>query len=199
MVNIMIQGVTYMKTLPLSLFGLICLAGCQQSSAPEAVQMPEIKKGILSTFSAPASDTAQTLDFTVLPEGFPVLSEIGVSALPTACALSKLNRYAPAEDGESFENRYVFTSIDGHPDGDLFYVSINGELRTVKFTHAADTDNRTVRFFKTTEGDEVEVIVSIEADGDQHKGIVGRVKAWDEGTPLMCGYNRIEVIGRCNI
>lgn len=188
-----------MKTISLSVLGLVFVAACQQSAAPELVQMPEIKKGILNTFTAPASDDAHTLDYTALPDGFPVISEIGVSAMPASCALSKLNRYSPAEENESFENRYVFTSIEDHPEGDVFYVSINGELRTVKATHAADTDDRTVRFFKTTEGDEVEVMVSIEANGDQQKGIVGRVKAWDEGMPLMCGYNRIEVIGRCNI
>ena len=45
---------------------------------------------------------------------------------------------------------------------------------------------------------EIQVVTEPTPDGG-HKGIVGRIKAWDAGVPLMCGYNRVEVVGDCDL
>jgi len=169
----------------LSIMALIMAAACQPASQSAA---PII-------FSAPASDDAETLDFTKLADGFPVIAEMGLSTAPKGCALSKANRF-DAKDGENYDQRYVFTA----QSGGLYQLGINGTLRTLKPSEAADMETTKVRYFKTIDGPEVEIQVSLEtAEDGSEKGIVGRVKAWDAGVPLMCGYNRVEVVGDCDL
>ena len=72
-------------------------------------------------------------------------------------------------------------------------------LRTVKQSGEADMDDKKVRYYKTIDAPEVEIMVVLEAEGSQDKSIIGRVKAWDAGVPLMCAYNRIEVVGDCDL
>jgi len=65
---------------------------------------------------------------------------------------------------------------------------------------AARRIGKKVRYFKTVSGPEVEIQVVTEPTPDGgHKGIVGRIKAWDADVPLMCGYNRVEVVGDCDL
>jgi len=90
---------------------------------------------------------------------------------------------------------------DKENDAPYYQIAVNGALRTVKESGRADTETQTVRYFKTIDTPTVEVMVAIEPseDGTQKKGIFGRIKAWDADLPLMCGYNRIEVIGDCDL
>ena len=187
----------------ISIFALLLTAACQQSTAPQApapAATPQIQvtkaPALIKIIAGPASDDAESLDLTLLEEGFPILGEIELTAAPKGCALSKANRFTPARPGETFDGRYVFTSY-GDAEQSVFQIGINGELRTFKQTDATDMETKKVRYFKTLEGPEVEIQVVLENDGTGQKGTVGRVKAWDSGIPLMCGYNRIEVIGDC--
>ena len=190
----------------ISILALMLTVACQQStarqaSAPQAAP-PQIQAAKvhapIRVIAGPASDDAESLDLTLLEEGFPILGEIELAAAPKGCALSKANRFTPARPGETFDDRYVFTSHGGEGQS-VFQIGINGELRTFKQTDATDMETKKVRYFKTLEGPEVEVQVVLENDGLGHKGTVGRVKAWESGIPLMCGYNRIEVIGDCDL
>jgi len=173
-----------------SILALIMVAACQPSSNHIAP---------ITVFDAPASDDAETLDFTRLPESFPVIAEMNLPTAPKGCGLSKANRF-DAKAGENYDSRYVFALQKGRAEEDLYQLGVNGTVRMLKQTNAADMDAKKVRYFKSVDGPEVEVQVSLEtlADGTE-KGIVGRIKAWDSGLPLMCGYNRIEVIGNCDL
>ena len=169
----------------LSILGLFTLAACQpavQTSAPVII-------------NSPASDDAQSLDYSNLPEDFPIIAEVCLSSAPTGCALSKANRF-DAKEGENYDNRYVFTA---QKDGG-YQIVVNGTLRTLKQSDAADMTDKKVRYFKTANAPEVEVQVVTEtlADGSE-KGTVSRVKAWDTDVPLICAYNRVEVIGDCDL
>jgi len=42
-------------------------------------------------------------------------------------------------------------------------------------------------------------MVVLEQEGNRDKSIIGRIKAWDADVPLMCAYNRIEVVGDCDL
>jgi len=166
----------------LSILAIIALAACQGADAH------------ISVVNAPAADSAETLDYTKLPEGFPVIAEIDLPHKPKGCGLSKIS---PTSDSGS---RYVFTSAGKDASGaPLYQLGVTGQLRTVIQTGADDMAGEAVRYFKTVDGKEVEILVSIKPDGDGHKGIVGRIKAWDSGVPLMCGYNRVEVAGDCDL
>lgn len=153
----------------------------------------------------PASDSADTLNYTRLPKGFPVIGEMKLSALPLNCGLSKVNRSdasleTPVKD---FASHYVFMALgmDETMQEPIYQIAVNGILRQVKETGRADEGDQEVRYFKTFDGPDVEVMVAIKptADGTQKTGIFGRIKAWDDDLPLMCGYNRIEVIGDCDL
>lgn len=169
----------------LSIMVLFALAACQPASQTVA---PVI-------FNNPASDDVQSLDYSKLPEGFPVIGEIGLSVAPKGCALSKANRFNPIE-GENYDERYVFTSTKGG----LYQIGINGVLRALMPSDAADMTDKRVRYFKTVDGPEVEIQIVTETitDGSE-KGTVSRIKAWDAGLPLICAYNRVEVIGDCDL
>ena len=165
-----------------ALLAAFWLVGCQQASSTD---------DSVTVINVPASDGAEALDYTALPDGFPILAEMKMSVLPEKCGLSKAN---PSTD----DTRYIFT-FQGLDDTQepLYQVGINGVVRTVKQSGAADRKTKTVRYFKTIDAPDVEIMVQIETDGDIQKGIVGRIKAWDRDMPLMCGYNRIEVVGDC--
>ena len=187
----------------ISVLTLLFVAACQpststSSSSSAAVTSPaNIQSNKISVFNVPASD-AETLDFTKLPEGFPIIAEVNLPAAPQGCRLSKANRFDLA-GGKSvnYDSRYVFTSSE---DPDTYQLGITGALRTVKQSGSANLEGKKVRYFKTVDGPEVEILVetSLGEDGRQ-KGIVGRIKAWDAGVPLMCGYNRVEVVGDCDL
>jgi len=81
----------------------------------------------------------------------------------------------------------------------LTQVGINGAVRTFKQSDAADMEARKVRYFKTVDAPEVEIQVVLETSDSPQKSIIGRVKAWDAGVPLMCAYNRVEVAGDCDL
>ena len=173
----------------LSILTLILAAACQ-SSADSSVPFNIINE--------PASDAAETLDLTKLPEGFPIIGEIELSATPKRCGLSKANRTVTTE-GENYDTRYVFTAQDNASETGLYQLGVNGVLRTVKQSGEADMDDKKVRYYKTIDAPEVEIMVVLEAEDSQDKSIIGRVKAWDAGVPLMCAYNRIEVVGDCDL
>jgi len=168
-----------------SVIALMLLSACQASSNSSAP---------INVINASASDAAESLDLTKLPEGFPIIGEIELPITPKRCGLSKANRFNAVE-GEAYDSRYVFTS--NASDTELYQLGVNGVLRTVKQSGVADMDDKKVRYYKTVDAPEVEIMVVIEPEGSQNKSIVGRVKAWDAGVPLMCAYNRIEVVGDC--
>jgi hypothetical protein len=165
---------------------VLALASCQAS---DVSTMPT------QIFTAPASDAAESLDLTKLPEGFPIIGEIKLPTAPARCALSKANRTV-IRDGESYEGRYVFTS---QMDEGLYQLGVNGVLRTVKQSGAADMDDKKVRYYKTIDAPEVEIMVVLEQEGNRDESIIGRIKAWDADVPLLCAYNRIEVVGDCDL
>ena len=162
-------------------------------------------KAAVTALMGPASDSAADLNYTRLPKGFPVIGEMKHAVAPTSCGLSKVNR--PLSNTETslndFSDLFVFASLasDKENDAPYYQIAVNGALRTVKESGRADTETQTVRYFKTIDTPTVEVMVAIEPseDGTQKKGIFGRIKAWDADLPLMCGYNRIEVIGDCDL
>ena len=117
----------------LSILGLFALAACQ----PASQSLPIV-------FNSPASDDAQTLDYSKLPEGFPVIGELGLSKAPKGCALSKANRFNPIK-GEDYDRRYVFTA----QKGGLYQIGINGVVRPLRSSDAADMTDKKVRYFKT--------------------------------------------------
>ena len=168
---------------PSVLLAVIALTACQPSSGAQ-----------YTAINGPASDDSETLDLTLLPEGFPILGEIQSASAPAGCALSKATRQG-AHAGTSYDDRYVFTA---RAEGD-YQVGINGELRTVRQTQIADAGENIIRYFKTVDGNEVEVQLAYAKTEDGLKGTVGRVKAWDAGLPLMCAYNRIEITGECDL
>jgi len=170
------------------IIALLFVTACQASpdtSSPTA--------SAITVLNAPASDAADSLDFSKLPADFPVIAEMALLAAPKGCGLSKLNRAAGTSD---IDTRYVFTSSGA--DG-LYQVGINGAVRTFKQSETADMETKKVRYFKTVDAPEVEIQVVLETSDSPQKSIVGRVKAWDAGVPLMCAYNRIEVEGDCDL
>ena len=183
----------------ISILAFLCVAACQPSSPSSSPSTSQSSSAVnLTVFNAPASDDIETLDLTKLPDGFPIIGEIGVSTPPQGCKLSKANRIVL--DGKAtdtdYDSRYVFTSSGQ----DTYQLGITGNLRTVKQSGSADMDGKKVRYFKTVSGPEVEIQVVTEPTPDGgHKGIVGRIKAWDADVPLMCGYNRVEVVGDCDL
>lgn len=159
----------------ISILSITLFAACQQAAAPIVV------------YDTPASDAAEELDFSKLPDGFPVIAEMSISVPPKSCGLQKAEKNSNAS--------YIFVS-DGD---DKFNVGINGVVRQFKPTKTADMGAKKVRFFKTIEGPEVEVMVVLEPEGSRDKSMIGRVKAWDQDLPLLCAYNRIEVEGDCDL
>lgn len=175
--------------------GFFALAACQSQTGQSQTNMSTPK----TIFTAPASDDAASLDLTKLPSGFPIISELGVEAAPMGCALSKANRF-DAKPGVSYDLRYVLTALGDGTEGGLYQIAVNGSARTLQQTNATDMTNKKIRYFKTVEGPEVEIQLTLESltDGTE-KGTIGRIKAWDGDLPLMCGYNRIEVVGNCDL
>lgn len=164
------------------------LAACQQSGSSIVV------------FDTPASDAADSLDLSKLPEGFPVIAEMGITPAPKRCGLTKAKRTLEAEEGENFDSRYVFAFHGDETGSNPHYnVGINGVVRSFAPSGTADMDEKKVRYFKTIDAPEVEIMVVLEAEGSSQNSIVGRIKAWDAGLPLMCAYNRIEVKGDCDL
>ena len=171
----------------ISLLILMALGACQ-ASGPSIV-----------VYDAPASDAADSLDFSKLPEGFPIIAEMGITPAPKRCGLSKAKRGAAAE-GDDYDSRYVFASQENDSaDGPLYNVGIRGQVRTFKPSQAADMGDKKVRYFKTIDAPEVEIQVVLEPEGASENSIIGRIKAWDAGLPLLCAYNRIEVTGDCDL
>ena len=151
----------------------------------------------VTVMDVPASDAADSLDFSNLPDGFPVIAEMKLSSTPSRCGLSKLNRFAQASQNSS--DRYVFT-YQGEDGGvPIYQVGINGVVRSFKQSEAADMHSKKVRYFKTVDAPEVEIQIVLEPDGSSQKSTLARVKAWDNGLALMCAYNRIEVTGDCDL
>ena len=68
----------------LTIMTVFILAGCQQVETPAAP---------INVINVPASDAADSLDFTKLPAGFPILAEMELSKAPQNCGLSKANVY----------------------------------------------------------------------------------------------------------
>lgn len=179
-----------------SILALLLVAACQPSSSSSDTSTANIQSNKVSVFNVPASDDAETLDFTKLPEGFPVIAEVNLPTAPKGCRLSKANRF-DAVSGANYDSRYVFTS-SGDPN--TYQLGITGALRTVKQSGSADIEGKKIRYFKTVEGPEVEILVETSrGDDGRQMGVVGRIKAWDAGVPLMCGYNRVEVVGDCDL
>ena len=170
---------------------LTVLAACQaDKNAAEKAARP--------TFE-PAVTNSADLDFDVLPEGFPLLAEMEFDATPKGCRLSK-------PDNGSSRMQYVLTSAQSADiDQELYFqVTVNGAVRTLVQTDNVDNGTKTIRYLKTVDEPIVDVLIDIDEvetpeGGVRHRGIVGRIKAWNEGLPLMCGYNRIEVEGDCDI
>lgn len=161
-------------------FGL--LSACQASST-----LP------ITVIDAPASDAADSLDFSKLPDGFPVIAEMKLTSAPTRCGLSKLNRSSDIAD------RYVFT-YQGEDSGmSVYNIGINGVVRRFKPSETKDLSSKRVRYFKSIDAPEVEVQIVLEPDSSSQKSTLARVKAWDNGLALMCAYNRIEVTGDCDL
>ena len=173
----------------ISMLGLALLAACQQASSSSAVNIADI-----TVLESPASEAAQGVDISSLPEGFPLLAEMKISQTPKYCGLSKSMSVQTADP------HYIFTFYKTDEAGNpLYQIGVNGQVRTVMETKASDNDERQIRFFKTIDAPEVEVMVTIEADGSSQSSVVGRVKGWDDGYPLMCALNRIEVQGDCDL
>ena len=171
----------------LSIVSFAFLAACQQASAPSAVNVFTIVDG-------PASDAAQGVDMSTLPDGFPLIAEMRISETPKHCGLSK------SISSEAANSRFVFafskTDAAGEP---LYQIGVNGRVRVLRATKASDNSDRKIRFFKTVDAPEVEIMVTLEANGSSQSSVVGRVKAWDDDFPLMCALNRIEVQGDCDL
>jgi len=68
----------------ISMLGLALLAACQQASSSSAVNIADI-----TVLESPASEAAQGVDISSLPEGFPLLAEMKISQTPKYCGLSK--------------------------------------------------------------------------------------------------------------
>ena len=170
----------------------LCLVGFSQPAMAQSAPATVI--------NAPASDNADSFDPTRLPKNFPIIGEMELAVSPTGCGLSKSKRLS-AEEGQDYSSRYVFTQLENDgSDEALYQLGVAGELRTFKPSGAADMEAKQVRYFKTIDGPDVEVMVAIETDEQgQETGIVGRIKAWDADLPLMCAYNRIEVVGNCDL
>ena len=173
------------------IMALSLLAGCQADTDAAA-------KAARPTFE-PAATNAAELDFETLPQKFPLIAEMEFETAPKGCRLAK-----PESGLESLQ--YVLTSDQSSraDDGLYFQVTVNGEVRTLKQVDNFDSGAKTVRYLKTIDEPFVDVLIDIATletpVGDvRQRGIVARIKAWDEGMPLMCGYNRIEVEGDCDI
>lgn len=173
------------------ILGIILLAGCQGEGAID-------REPAKPTFEPAATNHAE-LDFDVLPRNFPLLAEMKFEDVPVGCRLSK-----PESGAESLQ--YVLTADQSSraDDGLYFQVTVNGDIRTLKQTQNVDNGTKIIRYLKTVDEPVVDVLIDIDRfetpeGAVRHKGVVARIKAWDEGTPLMCGYNRVEVEGDCDI
>ena len=173
------------------IIALSFLAACQADK--EAAE-----KAARPTFEPAATNSAE-LDFGALSENFPLLAEMEFDAAPKGCRLSK-----PESGLDSLQ--YVLTSAQSTDvDQELYFqATVNGVVRTLVQTDNVDHGTKTIRYLKTIDEPIVDVLIDIDEvetpEGNvRHRGIVGRIKAWNEGLPLMCGYNRIEVEGDCDI
>ena len=175
----------------ISIASLVFLAACQQASTTAAVNVAEI----ITVLDVPASEAANGVEASRLPEGFPLIAEMKTSETPKHCGLSKTS------SAQTTDPRFVFAfkDIDEATGAPLYQIGVSGRVRTLKETKASDNGERKIRFFKTVDAPEVEIMVTLEADGSPQSSVVGRVKAWDDGFPLMCAYNRIEVQGDCDL
>jgi len=181
-----------------SIMALLLVTACHPSSnsLPSDASNVNSQAATITVFDVPASDDSERLDFSKLAKGIPIIAEVSLPTAPKECSLSKANRLGTEPD-INYDSRYVFTSS---ADPDTYQLGITGELRTVKQSGSADLEDKKIRYFKTTSGPEVEIQVVTENTPDgRQKGVVGRIKAWDAGVPLMCGYNRVEVVGDCDL
>ena len=77
----------------ISILAFLCVAACQPSSPSSSPSSSQSLSAVnLTVINAPASDDIETLDLTKLPDGFPIIGEIGLSTPPQGCKLSKANR-----------------------------------------------------------------------------------------------------------
>jgi len=183
------------------ILSLLGLAACQAS-----VTSSDNKKDVFVEAKAtivPAADNSAELDYTSLEKDFPVLAEMEFNVTPSKC-----NLFKPISGGDANENglfRYVLTSELGSRAAEPYYqVAVNGKIRKLKRTYAKDYGPRKIRYLQTVDTPIVDVLVEIESletpvGNIRHKGMIGRIKAWDEDTPLLCDYNRIRVEGDCEI
>jgi len=149
----------------------------------------------ITVVDAPASDSAASLDFSKLPDGFPILAEMVLPEAPKNCGLSKLTR---ADTSTSDTNLHYVFSSQSDEDG-LYHIGINQLVRTLKQYDAADMGTKKIRYFKTVDAPEVEIQLVLESEGSTQKSTLSRVKAWDADLPLVCAYNMIEVVGHCDL
>ena len=170
------------KTILIIAFGF--LSACQANTSP------------ITVLDVPASDAAESLDFSKLAEGFPVIAEMKLTSAPTRCGLSKINRSSYAGN---FTDHYVFAYQGVDAGIPIYNIGINGVVRSFKQSDVEDVDSKRVRYFKSIDDPEVEVQIVLEPAGSSQKSTLARVKAWDNGLALMCAYNRIEVTGDCDL
>ena len=77
----------------ITILAFLCAAACQPSSPSTSQSSSAVN---LTVINAPASDDIETLDLTKLPDGFPIIGEIGVSTPPQGCKLSCLLYTSPS-------------------------------------------------------------------------------------------------------
>ena len=173
------------------IISLTLLVGCQaDKGAAERDARP--------TF-VPAATNSAELDFEDLPQNFPLIAEMKFDKAPKGCRLSK-----PESGLESLQ--YVLTQEQSSraEDGLYFQVTVSGAVRTLKQTQNVDNGTKTIRYLRTIDAPFEDVLIDIDtvdapSGAIRQRGVVARIKGWDEGTPLMCDYNRIEVEGDCEI
>lgn len=186
------------------ILSLMTLTACQASEKSNAgAEKPDVFVEARATL-VPAADDRENLDYTVLPDGFPIVAEMDFNVVPSQCHLFRPESGGKADEKGMF--RYVLTSELGSlAEDNLFQIAMNGKIRTLKQTYAMDSGPKKTRYLQTFDDDPlVEMLVELETletpIGDvHHKGLIGRIKAWDEEIPLLCGYNRIRVEGDCDL
>lgn len=184
----------------LFLTSLIGLTACSGADKGPSANAPAT---FVEATTEPASDNDAALDFSVLPKDFPVLAEMTFSGVPQGCRLYKTANADAALAGGA--PSFVFTrqqasSGEGEP---LYQVVVNGKKRLLKINYSKDYGTKNIRYLTTIDAPKVDILVDIEPaegrDDVRHKGIVGRIKGWDEDLPLLCDYNRVRVEGDCDI
>lgn len=176
------------------------LAACQAGDVP-------IKSANASAFveasatDTPAMDSTADVNHATMPATVPVLNEMIFANAPKGCRLAK-----PAElEAASGELDYVFTSNqDPAMDSSYFQVAVDGKIRTLKTTYEENIDARKIRYLRSIDTPILDVFVETEnlitpAGDIRQKGLVSRIKAWDEEMPILCHYAMIPVQGNCDL